>query len=229
MNTDKETVARAKSWVFPCLVGLLAVLFVEIVCNIVYVAAHNLASFWTIVAIILSRAVHIGIILFGIISWQKQRSDWFRVFFVIYFSYILCSHLLNTFLQLEYFAYGETLSTIYGILQFVLFGLLSTVGILFVIDYLQGENKYRIPNNFLSLISVVANIFILIVIIIGIAKQYISWPQFLEPIKSVLTISIFLGYYNRDVESVMPIDNEFDLDQQNKPQDDETNIPSQEN
>lgn len=228
MNTDKETITKAKSWVFPCLVGLLIVLFVEMVCNIVFVASSNIASFWTIVAIILSRAVHIGIILFGIIAWQKQRSGWFKVFFVVYFSYILCNNLLNVFLQLEYFSYSETLSTIYGLLQFVLLGLLSTVGILFIIDYLKGEDKYRISNNFLSLISVLANVFILIVIIIGIAKQNISWPQFLEPIKNVLTISIFLGYYNKDVEPVMPID-ETAPDQLNEPQDDEINTHPQEN
>lgn len=207
-NNNEKLNYQAKNWVFPFLLGLFCVLFLDMIFAIINNATYD-ANFWTYISTILTSCVHMAIILFGIYAWNKQKENWFKVFFIVYFSYLLCVNVLSCFYYIEFLAVN-TLYAFYGLTKFILTGIVSTIGILLLIDHLQNKDTYRRQINILSLSYLVFNVLLFILMIVMVVKNYINWAELTTPIKSVMLMIVFLGYFNKDTKLVVALSDSND-------------------
>ena len=207
-NKNEKLNYQAKNWVFPFLLGLFCVLFLDMVFEIINNATYN-DNFWAYISTILTSCVHMAIIFFGIYAWNKQKENWFKVFFLVYFSYLLCVNALSCFYYIEFLSI-DTLYAFYGITKFILTGIVVTIGILFLINHLQNKGTYRRQINILSLSYLIFDVLLFILMIIMVAKNYINWAELTEPIKSAMLMIVFLGYFNKDIKPVVALSDSND-------------------
>lgn len=199
-NFIKTLSDNLKTWIYQFLFVFFSVLIADLMLEIIDMIVTN-ASFVNVIEVLLSSAVHIVVIGFALYAYKKQMTNWIKLFFVIYFAFILSNALFSVFDNLYYFTYNSTFFVFYGMFKIIMASLIVGIGLLTILDYMHKSNRHRYIVQRLTFAYLLLCALLFILVFVGIIIGRVNWTIVTQPIKDALLMLIFMGCYNYDLKS----------------------------
>ncbi|MBQ9104002.1 MAG: hypothetical protein IJY57_02820 [Clostridia bacterium] len=183
----------AKKSIMPILIGILGLNLLALIFDTIVVA--NYGSAGLVLSSMFEGLITLAIFAIALFSWLKKKTEWFKLFAVIYFSYYFLTTLTGFSASFAMFGMGAVM-VFYSLFAIIYFLAVITIAILIIIDYINKAEKYsKIINWILAgMVCVLALVFIFT--IIAVCTEYLSWNYIIYPLIDFAVLALFAGLYN---------------------------------
>ncbi len=189
-NFLNKVFSLAKKGIFVLLIALTALSFLGMIFNAV---VGGVSAGFALAAVFCGLA-QVFAFAFGLFSWIKKKSQWFKLFSTVYFSF----YFLNTLFYAAnaFCMFCGALMVLYALFSLIFSVAVVAVGVLVITDYLNGTEKFaKIINYMLAgMACVLALVFIFD--IIAVCAGDLTWNAILTPVFDFAVIALFCGLFN---------------------------------